>query len=257
MSHLSITTHLASNLRNVYTPAMPTRSPARTASPQTPTRLAQALRKAPATRATPLDLYQLARRDWLAGERIDIGSLAARLKIGRATAFRWVGSRELLLSEILWALCDELMTATAARQSGRGAQRVAAICEAAVRALVDFEPLRRFVRTDPEYAVRLLTSKLGPVQGRAIERVRALLQYEADRGALEPPLAVDTLAYLIVRLCESFIYAEATSDRQVDVADAGLAIELLLSGRVAPRRAPRPSNPTSNPPSKQTSRSKR
>ena len=114
---------------------------------------------------------------------------------------------------------------------------MAAICEGAVRALVDFEPLRRFVRSDPEYAVRLLTSKLGPVQGRAVERVRALLQYEADRGAFVPPLAVDTLAYLIVRLCESFIYADATSDQQVDVADAGLAIELLLSGRVMPRRA--------------------
>jgi len=229
---------------------MPSRTPARTASPQTHTRLAQALREAPPAKATPLDLYQLARRDWLAGERIDIGALAARLNIGRATAFRWVGSRELLLSEILWSLCDELMNATAARHRGRGARRVASICEDAVRALVDFEPLRRFVRSDPEYAVRLLTSKLGPVQGRAIERVRALLQYETDRGALAPPLAVDTLAYLIVRLCESFIYAEASSDQQVDVADAGLAIELLLSGRVAPRR---PSIPTSN----QTSRSKR
>jgi AcrR family transcriptional regulator len=217
------------------------------------TRLAKALRETPPAKATPLDLYQLARRDWLAGERIDIGSLAARLNIGRATAFRWVGSRELLLSEILWALCDELMNTTAARHRGRGARRVASICEAAVRALVDFEPLRRFVRSDPEYAVRLLTSKLGPVQGRAIERVRALLQYETDRGALEPPLAVDTLAYLIVRLCESFIYADATSEQQVDVADAGLAIELLLSGRVAPRRPSKPSNPTSH----QTSRSKR
>ena len=68
---------------------MPTRSPARTANPKAPTRLARALRDAPAAKATPLDLYQLARRDWLAGERIDIGALAARLNIGRATAFRW------------------------------------------------------------------------------------------------------------------------------------------------------------------------
>ncbi len=241
-------------------------------SPRSPTsdkgtRLAKALREAPPVRATPLDLYQLARRDWLAGERIDIGALAARLNIGRATAFRWVGSRDLLLSEILWSLCDELMTATATTQRGRGAHRVAAICEAAIRALVDFEPLRRFVRSDPEYAVRLLTSKLGPVQGRAIERVRGLLQHEADRGALMLPLAVDTLAYLIVRLCESFVYADATSEQQVDVADAGLAIELLLSGRVAPRRAPRSdkanTTKTANPPirkprsSNKTSRSTR
>lgn len=222
-------------------PKTTTRTAARTTADvaaHNATRLAQALREGAPARVTPLDLYQLARRDWLSGERIDIGALAARLDIGRATAFRWVGSRDLLLGEILWSLCDELMTATAARQRGRGAQRVAAICESAIRALVAFEPLRRFVRSDPEYAVRLLTSKLGPVQARAIERVRDLLQYETDRGALSPPLPIDTLAYLIVRLCESFIYAEATSDQQIDVADAGLAIELLLSGKVAPRRAP-------------------
>jgi hypothetical protein len=218
-------------------PKPPRAAAQRAADPHDATRLARALHRGEATRVTPLDLYALARRDWLAGERIDIGALAARLKIGRATAFRWVGSRDLLLSEILWSLCDELMTATAARVRGRGAQRVAAICESAIRALVAFEPLRRFVRSDPEYAVRLLTSKLGPVQGRAIERVRALLEYETDRGALTPPLALDTLAYLIVRLCESFVYAEATSDQQVDIADAGLAIELLLSGTLAPRRA--------------------
>jgi hypothetical protein len=208
--------------------AQPARSPART-------RLAQALSERPRRRATPLDLYALARRWWLVGERVDVGALAARLKIGRATAFRWVGSRELLLGEILWALCDDLMKQAAAGQRGRGAPRVAAICETVIRAIVAFEPLRRFVRADPEYALRLLTSKLGPVQGRAIACVRRLPQHEVERGALEPPLKLDTLAYLLVRLCESFIYADVVSDQQVDVADAGLAVELLLSGRVSRR----------------------
>jgi AcrR family transcriptional regulator len=200
-----------------------------------PTRLAKALREPAQPKVTPLDLFQLAKRLWLSGERIDIGALAERLKIGRATAFRWVGSRDLLLGEILWSMCETLMTESAAKAKGRGAQRVAAICEYSVRAIVDFRPLRQFVRQDPEYALRLLTSKIGPVQGRSIERVRELLQSEQDRGALVLPLKVDTLAYLIVRLCESFIYAKVISDQQIDVGDAGLAVELLLSGRVEGR----------------------
>jgi hypothetical protein len=204
------------------------RAPART-------RLAQALSERPRRRATPLDLYTLARRWWLAGERVDVGALATRLKIGRATAFRWVGSRELLLGEILWALCDDLMKQAAQSHGGRGAPRIAAICETVIRAIVAFEPLRRFVRHDPEYALRLLTSKAGPVQARAIECVRRLLQHETERGALEPPLKLDTLAYLLVRLCESFIYADVVSDQTVDVAEAGLAVQLLLSGRVSRR----------------------
>jgi hypothetical protein len=217
--------------------------PKASAAGNPPTRLARALSDRPGRRATPLDLYQLARRHWLAGERVDVGALAARLKIGRATAFRWVGSRDLLLGEILWALCDELMTSAAAAQRSRGARRVAATCEAAIRAIVGFAPLRRFVRADPEYALRLLTSKLGPVQGRAIERVRGMLQHEADAGALQLPLAVDTLAYLVVRICESFVYADVISDQQVEVADAGLAVELLLSGRVMRKRPLRSESP--------------
>jgi len=200
-----------------------------------PTQLSRALREAPPRKATPLDLFQLAKRQWLAGERIDVGALAARLKIGRATAFRWVGSRDLLLGEILWSMCETLMTEAASKAPGHGAARIAAICETAVRAIVNFRPLRQFVRQDPEYALRLLVSKIGPVQRRSIDRVRELLQAESARG-WRPPLSLDTLAYLIVRLWESFIYADVISDQKVDVGDAGLAVQLLLSGRV--ERAP-------------------
>ena len=151
----------------------------------------------------------------------------------------FTSSRELLVGEILWSLCGPLMDQSAASVRTRGARRVAAICEATIRAILAFAPLRRFMQSDPEGALRLLTSKQGPVQGRAIEKVRELLAYEAQRGALDPPLGVDTLAYLIVRICESFIYAEAISDQKIDVGDAALAVELLLSGRVRRSKAQR------------------
>lgn len=196
------------------------------------TRLSQDLRQRPARRVTPVQLFQLARRQWLAGERVEVGALAAQLGIGRATAFRWVGSRELLLGEVVWSLYAPLMERAALAVRSRGARRVAGICESSIRTMLEFAPLRRFIQQDPEYGLRLLTSKAGPVQARAIEKVRELLKFEAARGALKLPLNVDTLAYLIVRLCESFIYADVISDQQVDVGDAGLAVQLLLSGRV-------------------------
>lgn len=197
-----------------------------------PTRLAKALRgEVPSPKVTPLDLFKAAKRQWLAGERLDIGALAVQLKIGRATAFRWVGSRDLLLGEVLWSLCDQLMMKTLAATHTRGPERVAAVCEGVVRAIVGFRPLRQFVRQDPVYALKLLTSKLGPVQRRSIERMRELLLSETEHG-MRLPLEVDTLAYLLVRLCESFIYADVISDQTVDMADAGLAVQLLLSGRV-------------------------
>jgi len=200
-----------------------------------PTRLSRALLERPARRATPVDLFKLARKRWLAGERIDVGALAAELKIARATAFRWVGSRELLLGEVLWSLCAPLM-ADAASSRARGARRIAQICASAIAAILEFAPLRAFIAQDPEYALRLLTSKAGPIQARSVEQVRLLIEHEAARGALKPPLPVDTLAYLIVRVAESFIYADAISGQSVRVEDAGLAIELLLSGTLAKRR---------------------
>jgi AcrR family transcriptional regulator len=195
------------------------------------TRLAQALSNSAPAKATPIDVFTAAKRCWLSGERLDIGQLASKLGISRATAFRWVGSRDLLLGEVLWSLCDGLFNDCVATAKGHGVAYIASICESLVRAIVQFRPLRQFVRQDPEFALKLLTSKLGPVQRRSIERMRALLLSQAELGMVLP-LSVDTLAYLLVRLCESFVYAEVISDQNIDVADAELAVQLLLSGRV-------------------------
>jgi len=50
-------------------------------------------------RPAPLDALRLARRRWLAGERIDMGALARELGVSRATLYGWVGSREKLIGE--------------------------------------------------------------------------------------------------------------------------------------------------------------
>jgi AcrR family transcriptional regulator len=189
----------------------------------------------------PPDLFRAARRRWLAGDRLDIGALAAELGIGRATAFRWVGSRDQLTGEILWSLFEPVMDTAVAGVRSRGPRRLADACEDSIKTILEFEPLRRFIEQDPEYALRTLTSRQGVVQGRVIAKVLALLESEVERGALKLPLNVNTLAYLIVRLAESFIYADVISGQRVDPADAGLAIELLLSGTVA-RRKTRPAS---------------
>lgn len=182
-------------------------------------------------RATPEDALRLARKRWLAGERLDIGMLAQELGVARATLFRWVGSRDLLLAEVLWSLCEPTMRRSAEESRGQGVPRVAAICERSIREMMQFEPLRRFIAEDADLALRLLTSKASPVQARAIAMVRGLLEAEQRRGWVAP-LSIDTLAYLMVRLGESFLYATVLSGQQVDVGDCGIAVQLLLSGRV-------------------------
>jgi len=201
------------------------------------TRLSRELQLPMPSKATPVDAFRLARRRWLAGERIDIGALAVELKVSRATLFRWVGTRELLLAEILWSLCDPTLQRADSGLRLRGAARIARVCERVIRAILDFAPLRRFIAQDPEYALRLLTSKASPVQARTIAALRGWLATEVEHGELELPIAIETMAYLIVRLGESFIYAETISGQTVKVADAAVAIELLLSGKVGRTRA--------------------
>ncbi|HRQ64822.1 MAG TPA: QsdR family transcriptional regulator [Xanthomonadaceae bacterium] len=181
-------------------------------------------------RPTPLDALALARRRFLKGERVDVGALARELGIGRATLFRWVGSRELLIGEVLWSLYQPILEQARAQTRGHGAAYVARVCRRAMDAILDFEPLRRFIEQDPEYALRILTSKTSTVQARSIDFVRALIEQEATAGHLAPPMKPDDLAFLVVRIAESFLYGDQISGREPDIACATDAIRILLGG---------------------------
>lgn len=195
---------------------------------------AAARQQAAPEKATPLTLFARARQVWLESGRIDLGALAGELGLGRATVFRWVGSREQLTGEVLWSITEPALKRAAVKATGTGAARIGSVCAAAVASIVRFAPLRRFIEEQPDQALRLLTSKAGIVQARVIASMRALLAEEAQRprSRWKPPLDLDTLAYLVVRLCESFVYAEVISGQHMAAADAGLAVQLLLSGKV-------------------------
>jgi tetracycline repressor-like protein len=98
-----------------------------------------------------------------------------------------------------------------------------------------FPPLHRFLEQEPELALRLLTSKHGPVQGRMIAAAKQLLEEQVEAGALTPALDVDTLAYLIIRVAESFIYSDVITGSEPDVEKAVEVVRVLLT---APPQAP-------------------
>lgn len=196
------------------------------------TRLSRSLAAPARRRPEPADALQLGRRAFLDGRRIDIGAIAAELGVARATVFRWVGSRELLTGEVLWSFCAPVLTQAASGLRLRGARRIARLCERAIQRILQFEPLRRFIAADAEHALRMLTSQASPLQARLIGALREALEAERQRGELAPPLPLDTLAYLIVRIGESFLYADVISGQRIDPRHAGLAVELLLSGKL-------------------------
>src|SRR3954471_15826903 len=79
-------------------------------------------------RPTPLDAFRLARRKFRAAERIDMTALAEELGVNRVTLYRWVGSREQLLVEVVWTLARRALDqAEADVHAPPGAERIAGI----------------------------------------------------------------------------------------------------------------------------------
>jgi AcrR family transcriptional regulator len=187
--------------------------------------------------ATPLDALRLARERWLEGGRLDMGALAAELGVSRATLYRWVGTRERLLGEVLWTFAEAAIRDARAAASGGGPEFLADSIERYMRAALESAPVKRFLKQDPELALRVLTSKHSPMQRRSIAAVTEQLTEQVSAGALEPALDPEDLAYVIVRIVESYLFSDLITGTEPDVDKAIGAIYALLH---APRvRRPR------------------
>jgi AcrR family transcriptional regulator len=179
-------------------------------------------------RATPLDALRIARRIWLREQRVDMGALAEQLRISRATLYNWVGDRERLNAEVLWSIAEQTIAEGRRRASGSGAGYVSAVIAYYLERLAAFEPTRRFIERDPEFALRVLTSSRTPFQRRLIDAVRGLIEEQVRDSGYESPLDAETLAYLLVRIGESFIFNNLITGAAPDLEKAVQASRVLL-----------------------------
>jgi hypothetical protein len=98
-----------------------------------------------------------------------------------------------------------------------------------LREVTEQPSLRHFLATEPEAALRILTSKRGFVQTRVVEHLEGLMAEEIAAGSFAPRLDPHTLAFVLVRIGESFLYADAIADGEPDVEQALLVIAKLLN----------------------------
>lgn len=206
--------------------------PGRESSPAL-TPLARVLRQ-PKKQVTPLDALELATRKWWRGERLDIGQLASELGVARATVFRWVGSREQLYGEVLSQVYARQQAEVLRTCKGKGIARLVNVVRKNLTLLAEAKPLHMFVAQDPEYAIRVLTSNSSPVQARTIELEKAFLREIMKEAQIKPLLDIDTLAFVIVRIAESFLYADVISGRKPEIEKAVAAIRILVVGSAPP-----------------------
>ena len=180
--------------------------------------------------AVPPQMFAAAADAYASGRRLDMQSLARRLGVGRATLYRRAGNREDLLDEVIWWRARRVVTLQllmAGNQSG--ANRIAAVVGGVLRGIEADQPLRAFIQSDPDTALRILTGHSVTAAGltAALER---LIDLERSRGCFDADLDTSTLAYAIMRISEGFLYADVLANRVPDSGRAVTVIRELLAG---------------------------
>lgn len=188
--------------------------------------------------ATREEVLAAATQRWLRGGRVDVQAIAAELGLGRATIYRWFGSREELIGEVLVRAAKPLIDEARAGARGRGGEALLDTFDRLNRSLVAAPALRRFVEQERDAALRIITSNTGLAQRRMVERIAALIEDEVRAGTYDPPVDPATLAYAIVRLAEAFLFNNAAADIQGDVDRLRDVEAAILGVRPSP---PRPS----------------
>ncbi len=182
----------------------------------------------PEPKASAVDVFDLARARFMAGERVEMGAIAEELGMNRVTVYRWVGSREQLLVEVLWSLAEPTLERERARVTETGGERVVRILTDFIVAVLSNPGMNRFVEHEGELAMRLLTRADAGFQPRLVEWVHGLLVEECEAGRLELRAETSDYAYALVRVLESYISLDLITGEKPDPERAEHVLRLLL-----------------------------
>jgi AcrR family transcriptional regulator len=165
---------------------------------------------------------------YLRGQRVDVQSLAAELGLGRTTIYRWFGSRDRLIGEVIIRAVEPVLDEARAEARGKGAHALLDTFDHINRSFAASPALRSFVEQERETAVRITTSGSSVVRPYIVSRIQEWIEEEVARG-YEAPVDPATLAYAIVRLAEAFIYNDTGPSVRSDV-DRLREVEAALLG---------------------------
>lgn len=183
-----------------------------------------------AVRARPTleDAVRLGRHRFLAGDRVDMSAIAQELAVHRVTLYRWAGSREGLLVEVIWSLAERALTAAERSTNAEGAERIVQVAARFIDIVIANPGMQAWLAEEDEHAMRLLTRHETDFQPRLIRAIERLLAQETDAGRLDLPVDLHDLAYVIVRLIESYIYLDLITGEDPRAHSAEPILRMLL-----------------------------
>jgi AcrR family transcriptional regulator len=167
------------------------------------------------------------------GRRLDMQGLADELGMSRVTLFRRAGSREALLSKALWMLTQRTLETAVARweaERPEGQLHTPGTGRHINAIVAQSTGLRRLLDDEPALTIRVLTDPRGRVQTGIVAFVEELLRRDIEEFGLVTLIEPDALAYALVRLGESFLYADVLAARKPDVETANRLQRALVEG---------------------------
>jgi AcrR family transcriptional regulator len=175
------------------------------------------------------DVLALAMRRYVRGRRVDVQAIASELGLGRTTIYRWFGSRDELIGEVLVRAGEPLLERARAGARGTGSVALTDTLDRFNRSLADAPALRQFVENERDAALRIITSGAGKVQPWIVAKVTEFIEQEVQAGKYRPAIEPATLGYAIVRLGEAFLYNDALAGIRGDV-DRARGVQAALFG---------------------------
>jgi AcrR family transcriptional regulator len=157
-----------------------------------------------------------------------MSAVADELGINRVTLYRWIGSRDRLLVEVIWSLADRAIRAADQATDDPGAERIVQITTRFIDTVIANPGMQSWLAEEGEQAMRLLTRHEPDFQPRLVRAVEALLAQETEAGRLALPVDLHDLAYVIVRLIESYIYLDLITGEDPQTRRAEPILRMLL-----------------------------
>ncbi|HTY95862.1 MAG TPA: QsdR family transcriptional regulator [Solirubrobacteraceae bacterium] len=174
------------------------------------------------------DALRLGRRRFLAPERIDMAAIAGELGVNRVTLYRWFGSRDDFVVEVVWSLALTTFRWVEDKVSSEGPERIVDVVTGFLDTIITNPGMQRWLGEDGEHAMRLLTGRQTDFQQRLIGEIQRRLEEHANTSRPALPVDLHELAYVIVRLIESYTYLDLITGERPEARRAEPILRMLL-----------------------------
>src|SRR5580704_633051 len=177
-------------------------------------------------RPTREDALDFACAAFMEEARVEIGVLAAQLSISRVTLYRWFGTREKLLEQVLVQLAGGFVAAGRAEAEGDGDERILDFTRRLMQATVKSHPLRSFVEREPQLALRLLIGSRGAIHDSIVQAVSEVI---AETDSPQRAQALHHNIDVVVRVGTTLQWATLAIGEEPQTDEAVAILRALLN----------------------------